>query len=94
MSKTQPTEKRPRHYAAEIVSLKSSESRAAALARVPGIFRAWVRDLVDDYYWRRRLPAQPPAAPAEEVWCAPRTAAPADKRTGQRTLSGLRETLA
>lgn len=84
------TEKRPRHYAAEIIALKSRDGRAAALARVPEIFRAWVRDLVEDYYWRRRLPAQPPAAPAEDTGCAPRTAAPVDKSTGQRTLSGLR----
>jgi hypothetical protein len=82
------TEKRPRHYAAEIIALKSRDGRAAALARVPEIFRAWVEELVKDYYWRRR---QPPAA---VVGCAPRTAAATDKSTGQRTLSGLREALA
>jgi hypothetical protein len=87
MSQTAPTEKRPRHYAAEIVALKSRESRAAALARVPANFRAWVQDLVDDYDWRHDI-----TLPA--VGCAPRTAAPTDKAAGQRALSSLRGALA
>jgi hypothetical protein len=83
MSQTAPTEKRPRHYAAEIIALKSSEGRASARARVPAVFRAWVDDLVEDYHWRR---SQPPAA---GVGCAPRT-----NSAGHAALAGLKEALA
>lgn len=91
MSKTQPTEKRPRHYAAEIVALKSSESRVAALARVPAMFRAWVKDLIDDYYWRRGRSHTPVKSEASSNAGAVKSpAAPA----GRAALAGLKEALA
>lgn len=95
MSKTPPTEKRPRHYAAEIVALKSRESRAAALARVPAMFRAWVKDLVEDYYWRRGQPHTPTKSEAAvNAGAVKSPAAPAGRTVGQRALSSLREALA
>lgn len=51
-------ERRPRQYAAEIVAMPTSGERAAALERVPEHLREWVRDLVEDYFWRRKLQRQ------------------------------------
>lgn len=53
-----PIEKRPRHYAAEIIALPTAE-REAAFARVPTHLRQWVRDLVADHAMRT---APPPRA--------------------------------
>jgi len=39
-------DKRPRHYAAEIISEPSREKRKEMLGKVPEIFRGWVRDIV------------------------------------------------
>ena len=48
-------ERRPRQYAAEIIAMRTAEERAAALDQVPEELRDWVRDLVEDYFWRRRI---------------------------------------
>lgn len=45
----------PRQYAADVLACASSAERKAALQQVPEEFRAWVRHLVEDYFWRRSL---------------------------------------
>jgi hypothetical protein len=47
------TEKRPRHYAQEIVKLKSREERKAALEKVPEEYRAMVKVHVETYFLMR-----------------------------------------
>lgn len=47
-------EKRPRHYAAEILNLSTREARAAALNRVPAEYQEWVKTLVKNEFDRRR----------------------------------------
>lgn len=39
-------EKRPRHYAAEIVQMKTREERRKALEQVPEHLREWVKGYV------------------------------------------------
>jgi hypothetical protein len=46
-------EKRPRHYAAELLALPRAERRAA-LDQVPEALRSWVRELVTDHIEKRR----------------------------------------
>ena len=48
-------EKQPRQYAAEIIALPTRACRAEALLAVPEKFRDWVRELVEDFFWRRSL---------------------------------------
>lgn len=48
-----PSEKRPRDYADEIIALPTREARAAALEKVPGAYRALVREHVTDYFAKR-----------------------------------------
>jgi len=52
--------KRPRHYAAEIIALRSDEERQKALRQVPEAWRGWVGIYVSNHfdrlrYLRRRL---------------------------------------
>jgi hypothetical protein len=47
-------EKRPRHYAEEILALKTREERSAALAKVPDIYRSWVEEYVKEAFWKRK----------------------------------------
>jgi len=49
-----PTEKRPRHYAAEIVALRTRDERAAALAAAPERLRRLIREHVVDYFAKRK----------------------------------------
>jgi len=49
-----PGTKRPRHYAAEIIEMKSPEERRAALDHVPEEWREWVRHLVKDAFAKRK----------------------------------------
>ncbi|MDD2725197.1 MAG: hypothetical protein PHH59_14405 [Methylovulum sp.] len=44
----------PRHYAAEIIDLKTAEERRAALANVPGDFKERVAFYVQDHFDKRR----------------------------------------
>lgn len=48
-----PDEKRPRHYAAEIVALPTAAQRRAALALVPDVYRPTVRTHVENFFARR-----------------------------------------
>lgn len=47
--------KRPRHYAVEIIALPTKSARLAALAKVPEHYRDWVKDLVQDYFSKRKF---------------------------------------
>lgn len=49
------SQRRPRQYAADIVRMKTAAEREAAIEQVPPELRDWVRDLVDDYFWRQSL---------------------------------------
>jgi hypothetical protein len=46
-------EKRPRHWANEIVKLKSREERKAALEKVPEEYRAMVKIHVENHFLRK-----------------------------------------
>lgn len=46
--------KRPRHYAAEIIAIKTREERRAALAKVPEHLRDWVEFYVKDSFEKTR----------------------------------------
>tara|TARA_R100000426_G_C4795774_1_gene100535 strand:+ start:634 stop:795 length:162 start_codon:yes stop_codon:yes gene_type:complete len=48
------SEKRPRHYAAEIMALKTRQERRDALDKVPEKYKDWVADLVKSAYSLRR----------------------------------------
>lgn len=48
-------QKQPRHYTAEIIALPTRAQRAEALAAVPEHYQAWVRDLIQDHFWKRGL---------------------------------------
>lgn len=45
----------PRHYAADIIDLKTVEERREALSRVPENFRVWVAFYVKDYFQKRHF---------------------------------------
>ena len=47
-------EKRPRHYIAEIMAMKTKEERKAALDRVPEDYREWVRTSVVNFFELRK----------------------------------------
>ena len=47
-------EKRPRHYAEEILSLKTREERRQALEKVPDIYRSWVEEYVKDHFMKKK----------------------------------------
>lgn len=47
--------KRPRHYAAEIIPLKTLTERREALTRVPVEWREWVAFYVKDFFAKRKL---------------------------------------
>lgn len=89
----------PRHYAAEIIALPSTEERDAALERVPSHLRAWVRELVDDHFFRRSGKSAsntPPEAlrrdPLAGAVIMP--AAPAASAVGRCAIAGMRSVLA
>lgn len=90
-------DKRPRHYAAEIIALPTRAARAAALDAVPEIIRDWVRHLVEDHFAKRaHLARRTPDAsvtkgPAPAQQKAPATGEPV---AGRAALSRLREVLA
>ena len=46
--------KRPRHYIAEIMELKTREERKEALDRVPEEYREWVRKSVTNFFELRK----------------------------------------
>lgn len=50
-----PFPKRPRQYAAEIIALPMRAQRARALNDVPEFYRAWVAELVSDYFAKRKF---------------------------------------
>lgn len=52
-------DKRPRHYAAEIIALADIEQRRAALAHVPEHWRALTKAHVSDYFNKKRFKHQP-----------------------------------
>ncbi len=45
----------PREYAAEILEFKTAEQRRAALQKVPEEWRAWVKELVTDVYYKKKF---------------------------------------
>ena len=47
-------QKRPRHYAEEIVKLKSREERKSALEKIPDEFKAMVKTHVEVYFLRKK----------------------------------------
>lgn len=101
-------DKRPRHYAAEIIALPTRAARAAALDAVPEIIRDWVRHLVEDHFAKRALGTERKIAPSEHrARRAPDTSAPkyptpappkapatGEPVAGRAALSRLREVLA
>ena len=49
------TDKMPRHYAADIIAIKSRDERYEYLnSRVPEIYRAWVKELVEDSFIKHK----------------------------------------
>jgi len=48
-----PHNKRPRHYAEDIIALPTREARLQALNAVPEQWRYWVKELVEDYFRKR-----------------------------------------
>ena len=48
------SEKRPRHYAEEIMALKTRQERRDALDKVPDKYKDWVADYVKSAYSLRR----------------------------------------
>ena len=47
-------EKRPRHYIAEIMALKTREERKEALDKVPEEYKEWVRKSVVNFFELRK----------------------------------------
>jgi len=90
-------DKRPRHYAAEIIALPTRAARAAALDTVPEIIRDWVRHLVEDHFAKRaHLARRAPATPAAKhpMPTPPTSPAAGEPAAGRAALSRLREVLA
>lgn len=54
MSVLNASDKRPRHYANEILALATPKERSKALAGVPETYREWVRRQVQIEFDRRR----------------------------------------
>ena len=48
------SEKRPRHYAEEIMALQTRQERRDALDKVPDKYKDWVADLVKSAYSLKR----------------------------------------
>ena len=48
-------DKRPRHYAQEIIGLKTRKQRNAALAKVPAEYQKLVKLHVTDYYSKKQF---------------------------------------
>jgi hypothetical protein len=96
---SQQNTKWPRHYAAEIIALPSRDDHAAALQRVPEHIRAWVRELVEDLFFRRdgkRASNTPPEALRRDpsAGAVKTPAAPAGHTVGSRAIAGMRSALA
>lgn len=90
-------DKRPRHYAAEIIALPTRAARAAALDTVPAIIRDWVRHLVEDHFAKRaHLARRAPdtSAPKYPTPAPPKAPATGEPVAGRAALSRLREVLA
>lgn len=85
-------DKRPRHYAAEIIALPTRAARAAALDAVPAIIRDWVRHLVEDHFAKRAHLAR--RAPDTSAPAPPKAPATGEPVAGRVALSRLREVLA
>ena len=51
----QPRGKWPRHYAWEILGLRTREERREALSKVPEQFRDWVEYYVRDAFERKKI---------------------------------------
>lgn len=96
---SQQNTKWPRHYAAEIIALPSREHRADALEGVPAHLRAWVRELVEDHFFRcggqRAINTPPEALRRDPTAGAVKThAAPAASHVGRSAIAGMRSSLA
>lgn len=48
-------EKRPRQYAAEIINESARHKRIDLLRKVPDVYRAWVKYLVEDHFTKRNF---------------------------------------